>query len=259
MPRKISFIERLELAIQWLLGFIVVLPLGIVVYYYLSNVLSYHIQNIKEIRRQHREILRSKKPTIICSNHLTMIDSIIMHWAFNSVWGYVFHYGKLSWNMPAKEVFGANWKWKYLTYLGKSLHIDRNGTREHHEKVLRKTKHLIEHGEPFTIFPEGGRTRTGRIDIQNVRYGVGSIIDSLESDCQVICVYMRGDSQNHYSNFPRKGENFYMKMDAIEPHSDKTGIRAHRELTMQIVEKLQKMEKEYFDKIDERKSSSDRK
>ncbi len=247
MPEKINLKEQTELFLQWFLGQLVILPLGFVIIAYLTYGLKYRIRELKRLRKQYREIIHSKQPILIASNHLTMIDSIILHMAFNSVVGYFFNYRSLSWNMPAREVFGTNWRWKYLTYLGKSIPVDRNGSREHHDKVLRKTMFLLKKGEPFTIFPEGGRTRTGKIDIQNVRYGIGSIISNLDTDCRVLCVYMRGDGQEQYSNFPKKGETFYIKADLIHPKTDATGIRAHRDLTMQVVNRLEDMEKEYFE------------
>ena len=52
------------------------------------------------------------------------------------------------------------------------------------------------------IFPEGTRSRTGRIDTENFSYGAGRLIEHIP-ECQVLCIYLRGDKQNTYSSIPK--------------------------------------------------------
>ncbi len=40
------------------------------------------------------------------------------------------------------------------------------------------------------IFPEGGRTRTGRVDTEGFSYGVGRFVKEFP-DLKVMCLYLR--------------------------------------------------------------------
>jgi hypothetical protein len=56
---------------------------------------------LKEIRRQCAvEFSRHDGSWIICANHLTMIDSFIVDYAFFSLGQYIINYRKLPWNLP---------------------------------------------------------------------------------------------------------------------------------------------------------------
>ncbi len=204
------------------------------------------MRRIREIRRQFREIRKQvKAPLLICANHLTLIDSVIIHWAFSSIWSYFLHFRDFSWNVPEKDNFKNNLIRSVITYLGKCIPIERKGSKEHHDQVLNQMRYLLQQGEPFTIFPEGERSRTGRIDTDNVKYGVGNIIENVEN-CKVLCVYLRGDGQNTYSEIPKMGETFTLTMELLEPKKVSKGLRGQREVSYQIITKLKEMEDAYF-------------
>lgn len=243
-PKKFTW-EYFKLLIQIFWGGLFVLPLGYAIVFWLRFILGYKIHNLKEVRKTYKKLIKTKQPILICPNHLTMIDSMILIWAWGSMLWYQFNYGKLSWNVPAVENFKNTWFRSVITYLSKCIAVDRQGSKEHHESVLKKTIYLIKLGHVFTYFPEGGRSRTARIDTENIRYGVGKLVEDIPN-IKVICVYMRGDGQEEYSEIPKKGESFSIMFRELYPKTQHKGLRAHRDLSTQIIQTLKQMEDEYF-------------
>ena len=96
------------------------------------------------------------------------------------------------------------------------------------------------------IFPEGTRSRSGRINMQEFPYGVGRLVCNIPN-CRVMTIYLRGDGQKTFSNFPRHGETFTLTAEECRPKTVLKGLRAQRDCAGQIIAYLAKMEKEYFD------------
>ncbi len=208
---------------------------------------KYQIYNIEEVRKKYKEIcsLRQNNPLLICPNHLTMIDSIIIEWALGEPLWYWFNFKQFSWNIPAVENFKKNLISRLITYLGKCIPIDRRGSKEHIELVMSKVKFLLEKGDVFLIFPEGTRSRTGKFELESMTYGIGKIIQELEN-VHVLCIYLRGDNQFTYSNFPQKKEKFRIDMELIIPRTQYTGIRGQKDLALQVGKVLKKLEDKYM-------------
>ena len=95
------------------------------------------------------------------------------------------------------------------------------------------------------MFPEGGRSRSGRIDRESVAQGVGRLIKEL-GDCRVLCVYLRGDRQDSWSHVPAAGDTFTVATRLVEPRSDLRGVRASRDLASQVLDHLAEMEQAYL-------------
>ena len=129
-----------------------------------------------------------------------------------------------------------------MTYLGKCIPIDREGDAAHHKSVLDKIKWLVTQGDVVTIFPEGGRSRTGRVEPDAVTYGIGQILQDLDRP-QVVCVYLRGEHQETWSDLPAKGDRLRLDVQLLEPRTTETGRRAARDLSRQVILTLQAMEK----------------
>jgi len=237
--------DSVQLFIQIVFGWLAVIPLGTIIVFVLRFVLRYRIKNLSEIRRTYKKLTNSRQPILLCPNHLTMIDSVILVWALGSMSWYLLNYRKLTWNVPAVENFKNTKLRSFITYLSKCIPVDRQGSKEHHEHVLWRTIYLMKRLQIFTYFPEGGRSRTARIDIENIRYGVGKLAAELP-DLKVICIYMRGDHQKDYSEIPVKGEKFNIFFREMFPKTGYTGLRAHRDLSVQIIGTLKSMEDEYF-------------
>ncbi len=216
-------------------------------YFFGAHVMFYRIRNLREIRRQCAEAFAGHKgPWIMCANHLTMIDSFLLSYASFSLLRHVTHYRKLAWNLPERRNFQSNIFLAVLCYLSKCVPVDRGGSREKMKQLLDKCIYLLNNGNTIMIFPEGGRSRTGRVDKENFSYGVGRFVQDVE-DCKVMCIYLRGDKQRRHGLIPAWGEKFYAQMEVLEPTPvTQTGLRAQREYAAQIINRLADMEERYF-------------
>lgn len=199
------------------------------------------LEGIEEARRVYRAALATGRPTIVCANHLTMVDSGFLHWALASLPDYLLHYERLSWNVAALEHFDKNPFLKSLVFLAKTVPIDRGGDDEHRKGVIEQLRWLVSRGEVLTIFPEGTRSRAGRIDPNAVTYGIGQILQGLDRP-QVLCAYLRGRKQRAATGVPAWGDTLDLRLELIEPATAQTGLRGVRDLSRQVIGKLKAME-----------------
>jgi len=208
--------------------------------------LRYRIRNAAELRSRYRTLVRdSEGPVLICANHLTMIDSMLVAWALGGSWWWVFNYRRMPWNLPEYHNFAAHWHNRALAWLAKCIPVVRGGKRTEVSGVLKRIQHLLSKGETALIFAEGGRSRTGRVQLDAVADGVGRIMNSVRG-CQALCVYLRGDSQQSWSTFPARGDSFYVDFELFNPDSEYSGLRRSRDFARQIVGRLASMEERYF-------------
>ncbi len=208
---------------------------------------GYQIRDQVHLRREYRRILDSNDaPLMICPNHLTMVDSAIIAWALGSPGWYLRNFHALPWNVPERTNFSHGIALRVLSYLFKCIPIQRGGPRKEVQATMSRFGFCVENGEVGMVFPEGGRSRSGRIDVTNAAYGVGGLIDSIPR-CRVLCVYLRGDGQGTYSNLPHRNERFSVIIELFDPKTESSGLRAARDISQQIVGRLAHMEREYFD------------
>ena len=113
-------------------------------------------------------------------------------------------------------------------------------------KGLKNILDRLLKGRAILLFPEGGRSRTGRIEEEAGAWGVGRIVGAVEG-CRVLCVYMRGRQQKTWSDYPAKGDSIYVDIACIEPKSDHRGARRSRDIAQQIVGQLKRMEEAHLD------------
>jgi hypothetical protein len=254
MERK----SKLFLLLQNFLGratIVFIAPL----YFLIAKLLFYRVRNLQEIRRRCADEFESYKgPWIICANHLTMVDSFILSYATFSFVRHITGYKKLPWNLPERSNFQSNMILAVLCYFSKCIPIDRGGSREKMKNALDKCIYLLRHGHNIMIFPEGGRSRTGRVNKEGFSYGVGRFVKDVE-ECKVMCLYMRGDKQENYSSIPAWGEKFSVQVEVFTPvRTPDSGLRAQREYAAQIINRLAQMEEKYFALCRERYSGSAR-
>lgn len=210
-------------------------------------VLRYRIADVERIREQYRRIRgESKAPLLVCANHLTMVDSFLIAWALGSGTYWIFHPDELPWNTPERTNFGRTFLQRLFIFVAKCIPITRGGAREDVGEVLERVKYLLARGETACIFPEAGRSRTGRVEESAAAWGVGRIVGGVPG-CRVLCVYMRGRKQVTFSVRPESGDTLDVSLACIEPKSDVRGVRRSRDLAGQIVRQLMQMEEEYFD------------
>lgn len=186
-------------------------------------------------------------PILICSNHLTLLDTIILVWALAPLRSYIWHYSRFPWSVPEKANFSRTWFWRVASFLGKCVYVTRGGPREEVKRTLGKIAWLLESGELVSIFPEGGRSRTARVDTENFTYGVGQILQVVPG-ARVLCVYMRGQMQEGYTDYPHTGDVYSVDLKMLHPTTTATGLRGARDLATQIILELAAMETAYFDR-----------
>ncbi|MDG2307869.1 MAG: 1-acyl-sn-glycerol-3-phosphate acyltransferase [Candidatus Binatia bacterium] len=196
------------------------------------------------VRRRYREVrAESDAPLVVCANHLTMLDSGVIAWALGSPWWYLTSYSSLPWNMPEWRNFGNSPIRRVLVYLMKCVPVVRGSDRQDVAQVLGKVHYLLERGEVVLIFPEGGRARSGRVEVENSAHGVGRLVGELPG-CRVLCIYVRGEGQDEMTDIPARGEQFHVKTSLLQPTSAKRGVRRSLDLSQQIVRELAELERQ---------------
>jgi len=212
------------------------------------RVMGYRVRELRRTRRTIRRLFEEHAgPWILCPNHLTMIDSVILQCAMAPLQGYMIHYRRFPWNLPERANFQKNIFLTVICYLSKCMPISRGGDRDKLKITLDRCAYLMRRRESLLIFPEGGRSRTGRVDVENSSYGVGRMVANAPG-CRVMCIYLRGDGQETYGGIPRFGEHFTMQVETFEPELKGRGLKAQRDCARQIVKRLARMEEEYFDR-----------
>lgn len=207
----------------------------------------YRVEGVAAARGRYQEIRRMHAgPLLICANHLTMIDSAVIAWALGSAWWYLRHFSAVPWNMPERNNFAASLAARTLAYIMKCLPVVRGGPRADVANTLNSFIAILAGGEAGLLFPEGGRSREGRVDIEATAYGVGRVVRELPG-CQVLCVYLRGARQETFSDVPARGDRFHVDLRLIAPTTTATGLRGDRDIARRIVQELVDMERQYFD------------
>lgn len=242
MSRK----AKILLWLQNSLGRIAVLLLA-PLYFLAFRLMFYRVRNLREIRRRcFQEMIKHKGGWLICSNHLTMIDSFILSYAVFGLGKHMLHYHRLPWNLPEIDNYRRNVFLLVLCYLSKCIPVNRGGSREKMKETMAKCVHLLEKGGTIMIFPEGKRSRTGYVDKEGFSYGPGRLIKHAPN-VKVMCMYLRGDHQKHFSAMPVWGEKFDVQMEVFTPQPAAGGdLRVQREYSAQIIEKIANMEEAYF-------------
>lgn len=208
--------------------------------------MKYRIKNVKDLRRRYRKLLsETRAPILICSNHLTMADSAVIAWALGGSWWYLFRYSRVPWNIPEYNNFS------FLKFVGlgvwiiKCIPVVRGGSREGVSRVIKKIDYLLRKGDTALIFAEAGRSRTGKVQIDNHAQAVGRIMTTVP-ECQALCVYMRGDQQDTWSTVPKRGDSIYLDFEIFKPQSTFSGMRQSRDVAQQVVAHIADMESRYF-------------
>ena len=206
-------------------------------------VLRWRIRDAGRCRKEYAKLLEERRPLLVVANHLTMVDSAVIGWGLGSATGHVVRYRGLPWNVPLQRRVESSWLWRTLAYVMKCVPVPRGGDRQEVAHVLERLAHLLRSGETVLMFPEGGRSRSGRVDPEAAADGVGRLIKEVEG-CRVLCVYLRGDAQRTWSNLPARGDTFTIATRLVEPRTGLRGLRASRDLATQVVRHLVEMERD---------------
>ncbi len=208
---------------------------------------GYRVSRLAETRAAVRARLQNHAgPWLICANHLTMIDSVLITHILLACHRYAIQYRLMPWNLPEKiNLYRIHPLVAWLCYLLKCIPVERGGCRDTVNRSIAKCTQVLGRGESLIIFPEGRRSRSGRIDIEDFPYTVGRFVQMVPH-CRVLCIYVRGDHQAAYSDLPKFKEQFFVAVEDFKPATALKGLKAQREFSRQIIEKLAEMEKIYF-------------
>ena len=254
MTNKARFFLYLQIVLGWL-----TLPVVAPTYFLWLRLSGYRIRNLKEVRATYRKAIGEHSgPWVICANHLTMIDSLLLTYGLLSLAGHFPRYRCIPWNLPERANFYSKNKLvAVMCYLAKCIPVSRGGDREEVKATLDRCLFQLSRRHSLMVFPEGGRSRSGRVDTEGFSYGVGRFVRDIP-DCRIMCLYLRGDHQENFSFYPRKGECFTMMLETFIPErTSEGGIRAQRFYAEQIIRTLARMEEDYFAGHRERHSQSD--
>lgn len=236
---------KLGLRVQRFVGWMFLLPFAGFLVFLMRVVRGYRIEDMERLRREFKAISADRTPLLICANHLTFIDSALMLWAFGSNPWYFFNFRAFSWNLPAGDFFKKKLNYRLVAFLNKCIFIHRDGSKQHKDAILGMCRYLLNRGEIVSVFPEGRRSRSGRFDREKVTFGVGKVLSTVPG-CRVLCVYLRGDKQETFSDYPAKHSVFRVSTRVIRPSTNATGRDGYFELVSQISDNLQAMEAQYF-------------
>ncbi len=236
-----------SLKLQRIIGKIASFAMAPLYILYLRIIRGYRIRNLRQIRKQWKDLTQDYAgPWLICSNHLTMIDSLIITYGLLSLADHLRHYEKIPWNLPERTNYYHHLSLRVICYLSKCLPVERGGDRDKIMNTLASCRELLAAKQHLMIFPEGGRSRTGRIDRENYSYGPGRFLTE-QPDCRVLCVYLRGDCQENYSTLPVRGECFTLNIQPLTPEpAGLSGLKAQRHYAGMIIGVLSQMEETYF-------------
>ena len=126
-----------HLKVQRFLSRVFLVPTYLFFWFSMRFVLRYKVPEVRKIRKQFRSFTSNKRsPLIICANHLTMADSMVLVCALGSPWYFLRYFHLLPWNLPEKNNFYSSLFSRLCCYLGKCLPVVRGGTKEETKKTF---------------------------------------------------------------------------------------------------------------------------
>ncbi len=243
----LTFGARLALRVQRTLGLALFPLLGSLIVMIL-RLRGLRVEDMAAVRQRFSAIVDEfRGPLLICGNHITRVDSVLIDWALASNWNYFLRFDLLPWNLPERQNYYHNVLLRIVCYLCKCVPIVRDGTVAEKKASLRRLAYLLQRGEAISIFPEGTRTHTGALDMENYGYGIGQLASEV-SGSTILCVYLRGHQQRGRTTMPPKGDTLHVELQVLRPETSHTGRRAARDISVQTMALLSEMEERYFDR-----------
>jgi hypothetical protein len=231
------------MAVSWAAGVLLVWPATIA---WMRIARRWRIRDLRALRRRARDLAGSDDgPLVVCPNHLTWVDSMLVQYALASPWELATQPRSYVWNLAEQSNFFVSPPLRWFSWLSRCIPIARCGDRSQQKRVLAKAAWLLRRGDRMLVFPEGGRSPDGRICRERIADGVGRLVRDV-GGARVLCVYLRGERQSEPSVLPAPHQTFAMDVELLRPSSGASGVRASREIAMQILDCLERMEAGYF-------------
>jgi hypothetical protein len=200
------------------------------------------------------------KNLLIVSNHMTLIDSILIQLFIFELFGWFGviknNFRQILWNLPAIENLdllkqhSANVNMFIYSKFGRLLPIDRSN-QDSSMKTLEKVSSLINKENVFLIFPEAGRTRRNEFSEEDMTPGAAKVM----LDCQknsgnlpgLLTIYVRAENQVGHSNLPMNDKiKIYADFsDSFPITNDQSQIRKRKNLTIFIGNKIKMLQEKY--------------
>jgi 1-acyl-sn-glycerol-3-phosphate acyltransferase len=116
-----------------------------------KRVLSPVFRRLYDVRTEGLEHVPDDGPALVCPNHISFMDSLFVPLVLPRRITYV-----------GKAEYLDSWKTRHLLPALGMIPIDRGGGSAS-DRALSTAARLLEHGELFGIYPEGTRSRTGKL------------------------------------------------------------------------------------------------
>lgn len=163
-----------------------------------------------------KENIPMEGPLIVCSNHISNLDPIILGIAFNRP--IIF--------MAKKELFNSRFIAKIMTGLG-AFPVDRKGSDI---AAIKTSFRVLKNEQVLGIFPEG--TRVHEMDLDNVKPGIGLI--SIKNKSPVIPVFI----ESNYKLFSKVVVNIGEPILFDEYHGQKLETQDYWEVSKKIMKSI---------------------
>lgn len=181
----------------------------------------------------------TKGPLIIVANHQSYFDFICL----STICPRQIHYF-------AAEVFYKKWWWRLIVQSTQQIKIERYGPnkKESGKEAIRQAVHYLQEGKVCGLFPEGTRSRTGKM--QKAFTGAAKL--SLLSKAPIIPIGIIGtyEIMSPHENFPHLHKSKIkigkpMRFPQFE--NQKNDPLVLRKITNQVMQKIAELsEQEYL-------------
>ncbi|HHY13403.1 MAG TPA: 1-acyl-sn-glycerol-3-phosphate acyltransferase [Thermoanaerobacterales bacterium] len=165
-----------------------------------------------------RENVPEDGPLILCSNHISWLDPIIIACTVNRK----LHY------MAKSELFHN----PFLRYIFNSLGAFPVKRKRADRKAIRKSLELLDKGEVLGLFPEGTRSKTGKL----LKPEPGVALIALKSNSPILPVAIKGPYKLFHPITIIIGKPFYID-ESVERKASKT-LQCHSNKIMQNIGRL---------------------
>ncbi len=176
-------------------------------------------------------------PAVLCPNHLAAIDSFVVPAVIDRPLLYV-----------GKSEYLDDWKTRWLFPALGMIPIDRRGG-DHARAALDTARGVLERGGLFGIYPEGTRSRTGRL--HKGRTGAARL--AIETGAPIIPIGLIGtdEVQPIEATWPRLFRTVQIRFGApieVERYRHRVGDHAvYRELTDDVMFEIARLSGQEYD------------